>query len=38
MVTTTPKKGNLLIAEPTIIGDSSFNRSIILLADHSPEG
>ena len=38
MVTTTPKKGNLLIAEPTIIGDSSFNRSIILLADHSSEG
>jgi putative transcriptional regulator len=38
MVTITPKKGNLLIAEPTIIGDISFNRSIILLADHSPEG
>ena len=38
MVITTPKKGNLLIAEPTIIGDISFNRSIILLADHSAEG
>ena len=38
MVTITPKKGNLLIAEPTIIGDVSFNRSIILLADHSLEG
>jgi putative transcriptional regulator len=38
MVTITPKKGNLLIAEPTIIGDVSFNRSIILLADHSSEG
>ena len=38
MVTITPKKGNLLIAEPTIIGDASFNRSIVLLADHSPEG
>jgi len=38
MVTITPKKGNLLIAEPTIIGDISFNRSIILLADHSSEG
>lgn len=38
MVTLTPKKGNLLIAEPTIIGDTSFNRSIILLAEHSSEG
>ncbi|WP_445731059.1 YqgE/AlgH family protein [Mariniflexile sp.] len=38
MVTITPKKGNLLIAEPTIIGDTSFNRSIVLLADHSTEG
>lgn len=38
MVTTTPKKGNLLIAEPTIFGDISFSRSIILLADHSSEG
>lgn len=33
-----PKKGNLLIAEPAIIGDVSFNRSIVLLADHSDEG
>lgn len=33
-----PKKGNLLIAEPAIIGDISFNRSIVLLADHSHEG
>ena len=38
MITIQPKKGNLLIAEPTIIGDTSFNRSIILLADHSEEG
>jgi len=38
MVTTKPKKGNLLIAEPAIIGDVSFNRSIVLLADHSKEG
>ena len=38
MTTTKPKKGNLLIAEPTIIGDVSFNRSIVLLADHSKEG
>lgn len=33
-----PKKGDLLIAEPSIIGDLSFNRSIIILADHNPEG
>ena len=32
------KKGKLLIAEPSIIGDVSFNRSIILLADHNNEG
>ncbi|GAA3787285.1 YqgE/AlgH family protein [Corallibacter vietnamensis] len=38
MVTTTPKKGTLLIAEPSIIGDMSFNRSIVLLADHNSEG
>ncbi|MCF1192334.1 YqgE/AlgH family protein [Mangrovimonas sp. AS39] len=38
MTTIKPKKGCLLIAEPTIIGDISFNRSIILLADHNDEG
>ncbi|TYB74364.1 YqgE/AlgH family protein [Bizionia myxarmorum] len=38
MISTIPKKGNLLIAEPSIIGDTSFNRSIILLADHTEEG
>lgn len=38
MITIKPKKGHLLIAEPSIIGDSSFNRSIILLADHTVEG
>ncbi|KAB1068614.1 YqgE/AlgH family protein [Tamlana haliotis] len=38
MVTIKPKKGDLLIAEPAIIGDVSFNRSIVLLADHSEEG
>ncbi|NMH28052.1 YqgE/AlgH family protein [Flavobacterium silvaticum] len=31
-------KGLLLIAEPSIIGDLSFNRSVILLADHNSEG
>lgn len=32
------KKGLLLIAEPSIYGDLSFNRSVILLADHNSEG
>ena len=38
MILTKPKKGDLLIAEPSIIGDMSFNRSIVLLTDHSAEG
>lgn len=38
MITLKPKKGHLLIAEPSIIGDTSFNRSIILLADYTEEG
>lgn len=38
MIILQPKKGNLLIAEPSIIGDLSFNRSVILLADHTNEG
>ena len=33
-----PDKGYLLIAKPSIIGDLSFNRSVILLADHNDEG
>ncbi len=33
-----PKKGILLIAEPSIIGDLSFNRSVILLSHHSSTG
>ncbi len=31
-------KGCLLIAEPSTIGDLSFNRSVLLIADHNPEG
>ena len=31
-------KGQLLIAEPTSLGDVSFNRSVVLLADHNNEG
>ncbi len=38
MITIKPKKGHLLFAEPSIIGDSSFNRSVILLADYNAEG
>ncbi|MBT8304097.1 MAG: YqgE/AlgH family protein [Bacteroidia bacterium] len=38
MITLKPEKGSLLIAEPSIIGDLSFNRSVVLLADHSDEG
>jgi len=38
MININPKKGHLLIAEPSILGDVSFNRSVILLADHNEEG
>ena len=38
MTTEKLEKGQLLIAEPSIIGDLSFNRSVILLADHNNEG
>ncbi|WP_416441386.1 YqgE/AlgH family protein [Leeuwenhoekiella sp. A16] len=38
MTTKRPTKGKLLIAEPSIIGDVSFNRSVVLLANHSTEG
>ena len=32
------EKGKILIAEPSIIGDASFNRSIILLVEHGNNG
>lgn len=38
MISEKLKKGVLLIAEPSIIGDLSFNRSVVLLADHNGEG
>ena len=38
MISTLPKKGHLLIAEPSTIGDVSFNRSVVLLAEHNDEG
>lgn len=33
-----PEKGKLLIAEPSLTGDVSFNRSVVLLAEHNDEG
>lgn len=33
-----PSKGKLLVAEPSILGDASFNRSVILLAEYSATG
>jgi putative transcriptional regulator len=38
MISEKLKKGQLLVAEPSIIGDISFNRSVILLAEHNKEG
>lgn len=38
MLTLKPAKGHLLVAEPSIIGDISFNRSVVLLADHTESG
>lgn len=33
-----PTKGKLLIAEPSILNDPSFNRSVVLLTEHNEEG
>ena len=38
MISDKLKKGHLLIAEPANLGDTSFNRSVVLLADHSESG
>ncbi len=38
MPTKRPAKGKLLIAEPSILCDSSFNRTVILLSEHSDKG
>src|SRR6476620_10142208 len=38
MISEKLKKGHLLIAEPSIIGDLSFNRSVVLLAEHNQNG
>ena len=38
MTTLKQATGHLLVAEPTITGDLSFNRSVVLIADHTPNG
>lgn len=38
MISQEIQKGNLLIAEPSTLSDKSFNRSIILLAEHNENG
>jgi putative transcriptional regulator len=38
MISLKPKKGKLLIAEPSLTGDVSFNRSVVLIAEHNKEG
>ena len=37
MTSLKPSKGRLLVAEPSIIGDISFNRSVVLLAEYTPD-
>ena len=32
------KKGQLLLSEPSLLGENSFNRSVVLLAEYSNEG
>lgn len=32
------KKGDILISKPSILGDVTFNRAVILIADFNPEG
>jgi len=38
MTTIKLTKGKLLVAEPSILSDSSFNRSIVLLTEHNDKG
>lgn len=38
MITSLPKKGYLLVAEPSIFNDDTFNRAVILLTEHSDQG
>ena len=38
MASILPEKGKLLIAEPALTGDISFNRSVLILAEHNSNG
>lgn len=38
MIANPPNQGDLLIAEPNIIGDASFHRAVVLLAELSDNG
>ena len=33
-----PNRGKLLVSEPSIIGDASFSRSVVLLTEYNNEG
>mgnify|MGYP001165993457 CR=1 FL=1 len=38
MISIKPEKGHLLIAEPSIFGDTTFSRSVILITEHNESG
>lgn len=38
MIKLKPIKGRLLVAEPSILNDTSFNRSVVLLTEHNKTG
>lgn len=38
MLTKNPSKGRLLVAEPSILNDKAFNRSVIYLTEHGEDG
>lgn len=38
MVDIIPSKGKLLVAEPSILNDTEFNRSVIYLTEHNEDG
>src|SRR5210317_1650213 len=38
MLAINPTKGKLLIAEPSILNDKEFNRSVIYLTEHNNDG
>lgn len=38
MKTKTIVKGKLIIANPNVLSDSTFSRSVILLSEHNPKG